>query len=161
MIYIGIDPALRKDGFAICIIDEDNTIAFIVFKNGFIDFIRWLYQDAPENAVFCVENANLQQMLFDRSGNIGTVITKALNAGKNMGISQATYDAIKSKYPKTAFGVSPKDKGKKWTDTYFRAMCELEQHEIPKDYKGTAADQDKRDAYLLALLAKKIHKKNR
>ena len=47
-IYIGIDPAFRKKGFAMAIIDTtDNTVNFKTFRNGFLDFMGWMISDKP------------------------------------------------------------------------------------------------------------------
>jgi len=39
MIYIGIDPAFRQNGFAVCIIDERREVGFKIFKDGFLNFL--------------------------------------------------------------------------------------------------------------------------
>ena len=40
--FIGIDPAFRKSGFAVAIIDEVKELRFKVFNNGFLDFMKWI-----------------------------------------------------------------------------------------------------------------------
>lgn len=159
-IYIGIDPAFRKDGFCICIIDECNTIDFKSFKS-FDKFANWLYQDAPENAVFCIENSNLQpNTVFkykDKDGKDLKGNSIALSVGKNMATSQITVYFCKAKYPKTTFDVSPKDKGAKWSDAIFKAVCKENKHAVPTSYKGLGSEQDERDAYALALIAKRLY----
>ena len=113
MIYIGIDPAFRKKGFAVCIIDEDKTIRTIIMKS-FLEFIAWIRDDAPAKAIAVVENSNLQNKTFDMSGTKATVARKSRNVGANQAVSQITFDLTKEKYKNLAFEVSPKQKGKKW-----------------------------------------------
>jgi len=58
---IGIDPAFRQSGFAICILDlTEKTANFKVFKNGFNDFFFWEKFEAPDTCFWAVENSNLQ-----------------------------------------------------------------------------------------------------
>ena len=59
MNYIGIDPSFRKDGFAVCVIDTDNTAAFTIMKGGLLQFISWILHDAPEDAIVAVSYTHL------------------------------------------------------------------------------------------------------
>jgi hypothetical protein len=149
--YIGIDPAFRKNGFAVCIIDEDNTADFKIFEN-FYAFISWLW-DAPLKAYVCIENSNLQDSNF----NVKKTDTKELAAkkgrdvGKNMAISQATVDFCRKHFGE-AFVVelSPKEKGAKIEDLkIFEAIVRRDNIKLI-NYKGQVGEQDKRDAYMLA-----------
>lgn len=161
MILIGCDPAFRKNGFAICIIDEDRTVRCIQFKT-FLEFLSWLWAEgsAPERAVVTIENSNLQNATFDMSGSKAEIARKSRNVGKNQAISQATVDAFKAKYGKDVFGISPKEKGGKWTNQEFHAVLKSERHTFlvvdPKEYRTGKVSQDKRDAYKLALMGKKL-----
>jgi hypothetical protein len=147
--YIGIDPAFRKNGFAVCIIDEDNTADFKIFEN-FYAFIGWLW-DAPLKAYVCIENSNLQDATFDTSGNKFVVAKKSRDVGKNMAISQATVDFCRKHFGE-AFVVelSPKEKGGKIEDLKtFEAIVRQDRIKLI-NYKGQVGEQDKRDAYMLA-----------
>jgi hypothetical protein len=148
--FIGVDPAFRKNGFAICIIDnKDKSIDFKVFTT-FVDFFGWLINDSPDEAFFCVENSNLQQVCF-RKGQ-----KAAMNAGKNMAVSQLTCDALEAKYTKQyVLGISPKEKGAKITDIKAFDYL-LEDHKFTVfNYNSLVSEQDKRDAYQLAYIGMK------
>ena len=155
MIQIGIDPAFRKNGFAICIIDEDKDVRAIRFKS-FLDFLSWLWVDgeAPLKAVVVVENSNLQKKTFDMSGNKSVVARKSRNVGANQAISQAAYDAVSCKYGETAFEVSPKQKGAKWNLDKFFNVLKSEGHTFLMTKKTIS--QDEIDAYQLAMMGRKL-----
>jgi len=156
MIQIGIDPAFRKNGFAICIIDEDKDVRCIRFKT-FLDFLSWLWVEgeAPEKAICVVENSNLQKKTFDMTGSRAVVARKSRNVGKNQAISQAAYDAVKLKYGDLAHEVSPRQKGGKWTQQTFLRVLKSEGHNFLLTKRGIS--QDEIDAYQLALMGKKLH----
>lgn len=157
MIQIGIDPAFRKNGFAIAIIDEYKEVRTIRFKS-FLDFLNWLNCDAPERAIAVVENSNLQNKTFDMSGSKAAVAKKSRNVGANQAISQCAFEAIKLKYGDLAFEVSPKQKGKKWTSEMFLQVLKSEKHTYlvvdPLKYNTKKFSQDEIDAYQLALMGK-------
>lgn len=150
---IGIDPAFRKDGFVMCVIDENNEVQFTTFPT-FLHFVRWLMSpdEAPAEAIVVIENSNLDNATYDMTGNKATIARKSRNVGCNQAISQCTYEICKWKYGNKAFGVTPGQKGKKWTDMEFKAVVRQEKH-ILINYKGNKDEQDKRDAYKLALMA--------
>lgn len=159
-----------------CIIDEENTVSFHVFKMGFRDFQKWLFQDAPQTAFVAVENSNLADETFythkDSKGRLYTAaqarkirglikisqneLSKiSRQVGKNQAISQCVVDACNEKAGFTVFDISPAEKGKKVTDLkYFNAIMAQEKHPAIHGYKGLKSEQDKRDAYMLALMAK-------
>ena len=148
-LFIGIDPAFRKNGFALCIIDtSDKTVRFKKFKNGFLDFASWFLFDSPEHAIFCVENSNLQDVSFDMTGTKSVVARKSRNVGKNQAVSQNTVDLLRTKYK--VVDCSPKEKGKKWNASRYTAVMNQEKHSTAKN----ASNQDERDSYQLALIAK-------
>jgi len=155
--YIGIDPAFRENGFCACIIDEDDTANFIVFVNTY-DFICWLL-DAPQNGVWCVENSNLQDETFDMTGSKHVVAKKSRSVGKNMAISQLTVDILRRTFgTSNVLEVSPKQKGRKIEDNViFLALAKQEKIKL-LNYKGNKNEQDKRDAFVLALKAKQWKK---
>lgn len=156
MKFIGIDPAFRKDGFCACIIDTStNIVDFIMFKRGFIDFHNWFLPFVHVNldwCATCVENSNMQEQTFDMSGTKEVMARKSRNVGKNQAISQITQDLCKEYLKDKSIQVSPREKGKKWTDKEFLSVAKSKKHTI-LNYKGTESDQDKRDAYKLALIA--------
>lgn len=151
-IFIGIDPAFRKDGFVICIIDySDNSVVFKPFIS-FKDFISWVILEAPdpEDVVFCVENSFLINASFDLKGNRQVLARKARNVGMNQAVSQNTVDILMAHGFKVV-NLSPKQKGEKYTDITFRNIARANKHQVPK-----TVSQDKRDAYKLAGLARQM-----
>lgn len=155
MIQIGVDPAFRKNGFAICIIDEDKDVRAIRFKS-FLDFLSWLWVDgeAPTNAIVVVENSNLQKSTFDMSGSKAVVARKSRNVGKNQAISQAAFDALKVRYGTNVFEVSPKQKGGKWSKQTFARILKSEGHSFLATKRTVS--QDEIDAYQLATMGRKL-----
>lgn len=152
MTVIGIDPAFRKAGFAICIIDEMGEAQGKMFK-GFLEFLRWLTTpgEAPAKAIVGVENSNLQNVTFDMKGTKGMVAKMSRNVGANQAASQYTVDACKWHYgDKYVVEISPKQKGKKWTQAMFRAVAKSNGHTVVGKF-----NQDQRDAYQIAIAAKK------
>lgn len=152
-IYIGIDPAFRKSGFGMCVIDEANTVSFRTFRS-FLDFLHWIFsEDAPEKAVVCVENSNLDKIMYayHRNKTGQAMATAARNVGANQAASQYTADACRWKWPETTFDISPRQKGSKWTKEQFYAVARQEGHEVGK------CSQDEMDAYKLALRGKSLY----
>jgi hypothetical protein len=170
-LFIGIDPAFRSNGFAMCIIDiSDKTVLFKMFKAGFLDFVGWFLHESPETALFCVENSNLSNVTFwthkDKktkklltaaqakyNRNAVKISPKELakvsrNVGKNQAISQNVVDLLNTKYP--VVNISPKEKGKKWSDKTAQAYLYTEKLKTTKK----TTNQDERDALLLAKIAK-------
>jgi hypothetical protein len=144
---IGIDPAFRKKGFCVCIIDEDRTARFITFTS-FLDFLDWL-GDAPDNAIVTVENSNLQNVTFAYKGSKQSRERISRNVGANQAASQYTVDACMKRWGKDKVrGISPAQKGAKWNKTLFKAV--LQQERITKTYDYTGS-QDQRDAFQLAV----------
>lgn len=143
--YIGVDPALRKGGFWVCIICRvENTATFKTCEH-LGHFVRLLIDLEPRGVV--VENSNLQQAFFNQKAGIGG----ALDLGKNMGVSQAATD-IAREFSMIEPGISPKQKGAKITnDLFFRSILKAN-NLTPVNYKGNKTEQDKRDALMLALI---------
>jgi hypothetical protein len=149
-LYIGVDPAFRDNGFAMCIIDKsDNTIYFKMFKNGFLDFVSWFLHDSPDRAIVCVENSNLQNETFNyyKKASRKQVETISRKVGKNQAISQCTVDILSTKYK--VIDCSPKMKGAKWNNTTYQSVLNQYKHKTNKK----TSNQDERDAYKLALIA--------
>ena len=147
-VYIGIDPAFRKNGFTIAIIDEENTISFKAFKNGFYDFLGWLVNDAPQNAVFGIENSNLQKKIFVQTMHY------AESVGKNKVASQYTVDACSLYFSNSTYEFSPKQKGKKLD--HVETVRIIDSNNWILEKKRT--NQDQRDALKLAHLARNKHR---
>lgn len=164
--YIGIDPAFRKDGMAMCIISFSPTqqswqMEFFKFKSVLDACKHFMFSGrdaspdekiAYRNLVFCVENSNLQNCTFDKSGNEGEKARKSRNVGANQAISQLICDILREFRPgATLLEVSPLQKREKLTSAEFKASAKA--HGII--YSGKTTSQDKRDAYKLALHAKR------
>ena len=151
MIYIGIDPAFRRNGFALAMI-QDKTISYIQFKGGFIEFYRWLVESAPEptKCIICVENSNLTNKSFDMRGSRLVVARKSRDVGKNQATSQYVVDILKE-WGYKVIDMSPKNKGVKWSSVSLARV--LKSEGIVQNESRT--NQDKRDAAKLALIAMK------
>lgn len=149
MKYLGIDPAFRKTGFAICILDEEKTARFKIVKGGLLEFLR-LIDEMPNDVFSCVENSNLQNATFDMRGSKSAVAKKSRNVGANQAASEYTYQATVKRWGNRAFQVSPKGKGRKITESEFKALIRSEKLTLI-DYQS---NQDFRDAYKLAQIAK-------
>ena len=108
-IRVGIDPAFRKKGFAMCIIDTEHTAKFKIF-NSFLDFVTWSLHDRPENAIWMVENSNLQTKCWQKN---------AMSVGKNQAASQYTVDFLKA-LGCEVYEISPLQKGRVWSNTIFQ-----------------------------------------
>jgi len=159
---IGIDPSFREKGFAVCVIGGGEAV-FKVFK-GFIDFVEWinLYKKSNDyfdglylNISICIENSNLTNATFDKRGSKPVIAKISRDAGKNQAISQITVDYCCLLFPNAVTELSPLQKGAKVeNDTIFRAIANDAGIELT-NYKGQVGEQDKRDAFMLAL---KIYK---
>ncbi len=152
-LHIGIDPSMRKKGFAVCII-QNGKVDFILFDKP-ANFVFWLLLgDAPANSenlevYVCIENSNLTNATFLSSTNKGIQNAISRKAGKNQAISDLVIDLCGKKYDvKNVLGISPKEKGAKWNDATFKAVIASEKHILGQNYKN---NQDFRDAYQIAL----------
>jgi len=153
---IGIDPAFRKDGFCVVIIDDQSTGAAKKFRS-FLDFLRWL-PEAPNNAIVTIENSNEEKALFAylQKGSTQKKISNALAVGKNMAASQYTVDACRHRWATTGkvYSVSPSRKGAKWNAETFKQAVKADGVILISAREfGT---QDARDAYKLATLGKRL-----
>lgn len=152
MIVIGIDPAFRKTGFAIAIIDETGEVEGRMFPS-LLDFMRWVEtREWPgQTIVVGVENSNLQNRTFNMKGTKGEIARRSRNAGANQAASQYTADYCCHFFGDNyVFGISPRDKGGKWTQAQFLAVLKQEGHRAAGKF-----NQDQRDAYKVALIARK------
>lgn len=156
--FVGVDPALRKGGFWVCIICRvDNTATFKSCKH-LGEFVRIL-QDAEPAAVI-VENSNLQKNVFSKMEHTG--VGGALQIGKNMGVSQAATD-IASQYSEIPTGISPEKKGAKVkNEALFLSIAKSNNLTLCNYKGGDGIGQDQRDAMMLGLIAEqqfKLHLK--
>jgi len=159
--YIGVDPAYRKDGFYICIILND----MVIFKKiiDFIDYVKYidLVVESGLDTVIAIENSNETNHTF-----IAPSIRKpaarekiSRDVGKNQAISQMAVDYALYKLKTNIFSISPAEKGVKLSNAYVEAMFR-QYNQIVTNYKGKEGEQDKRDAYKLAMQAKsRVQKK--
>jgi len=153
---IGIDPAFRKNGFCVVIIDEQKTAAAKIFKS-FLDFLKWL-PEAPDNPIVTVENSNEEQALFAylQKGSAQKRIAAGMAVGKNMAASQYTVDACRFRWGGIGkvYSVSPSRKGTKWNAETFKRMLKADNITLADaKHFGT---QDARDAYKLAILGRTL-----
>ena len=150
MVVIGIDPAIRKNGFALCFYDTINkTIDFQIMD--FIDFVFYVMDRDTYSYKFAVENSNLQNLSFDMTGNKNVLARKSRNVGMNQAVSQLTCDLLKRRGFEVV-EISPKQKGAKLENETFKA---LSMNMTVSNYKGLKGEQDKRDAFKIALLYEK------
>ena len=153
-VYIGVDPAFRAGGFAVCILDmAAKTVQFQV--HDLLTFHDWLRSDdAPASAFVCVENSNLQNSNFDMTGSRAEIARKGRNVGCNQAVSELAYRSALLRYGKdNVFQVSPREKGSKITDArLFGAVMRADGITPPKGQ----INQDKRDAYALANMARRM-----
>lgn len=152
--FIGVDPALRKGGFWVCIICRiEHTATFKPCKN-LGEFVRILIDADP--AAVIVENSNLQKNVFARNAHSG--IGGALSVGKNMGVSQAATD-IAQEFSVIPAGISPQQKGAKVVDErLFQSAVAAHGLTLVGYKKGTGMGQDQRDAFKLACIAEQQYR---
>ena len=110
MIFGGIDPAARRYGFAVCLIDyEANTVTFTRLKDPGEFFSMAL----PEKAFWAVEHSGLQNSTFRKSGNPRLAARLSRNAGANQAVSGMVVKRLQAVYGKNAVAaVAPNRKGR-------------------------------------------------
>lgn len=155
MTYIGVDPAYREKGFWLC--EINGGLACFYQIENFISFVKYI-DDLVDNKFdvsICIENSNETNHTFIspkvRSPAAREKISR--DVGKNQAISQMSVDYCQYMLGKGVFSVSPAEKGMKWSDKITKA--EAKNHGLELfNYKGLVSEQDKRDAFKLALRAK-------
>lgn len=153
--FIGVDPAYRENGFWVC---EINGALVCFFKmKTFIDFVDYIDNIATESkeAYICIENSNETNHTFisPKVRNSAAREKISRDVGKNQAISQISVDYCQYTLGKGVFSVTPAEKGMKWSDKVTKA--EEKNHGLElQNYKGLVSEQDKRDAFKLALRAK-------
>jgi len=158
MILIGIDPSFRIKGMAVCIINGPlNEVKFEILNKfqDFLHFVNFLHHKYNKQDIFItVENSNLQKTTFDTTGSKLVVARKSRNVGMNMAISQIIVETLKAGQFNVK-EVSPLVKGKKWDNKITQAVIDEYKYTVI-NYKGLKSEQDKRDAFKLALMNNKI-----
>lgn len=150
MKIIGIDPSFRIGGFWVC--ELNNSIATFKCMTKFIDFIKYIEIQNKENTVTIIENSNLQNVTFLSSTKKNVAAKLSRNAGMNQAVSQITVDICKHLInPKNVIEISPAQKGIKWDNQTTLSVAKSLNHTL-QNYKGLKSEQDKRDAYKLAIL---------
>ena len=155
MTYIGIDPAFREKGFAVCLLNA-GVVTFKTFHLP-LDFFEWSAgPDAPAQAFVCIENSNLQNVTFNHRGNAHEQARHSRNVGANQAASEMTVEACIRRWGReNVCEISPKDKGAKITDPdLFRSYMLSCGYKIPA---GTIS-QDKRDAFKIAVIGSNVHR---
>lgn len=152
--FIGVDPAFRDNGFYLCTI-LDNMVEFSKM-NTFIDFVSFIdkLDAAGMESYICIENSNETNHTFI-SKNIRSQLARekiSRDVGKNQAISQMSVDYCKYRLNNSKiFSISPAEKGMKWNNAQFKDTIKKLNQDSVNYGKG---NQDKRDAYKLALLAR-------
>lgn len=148
MTLIGIDPAFRKTGFAVVVIDENREAQGYMFRS-FLDFIEWVpLQDFDRPVYVGIENSNMQDLTFNPKASP----KQHRNVGANQAASQYTVDYCRHYFGNEyVFEISPKQKGRKWTAGEFKAIAKQDGHAIIGRF-----NQDQRDAYQIATHMKKL-----
>ncbi len=159
-IYVGVDPAFRKNGFWAAILDGNaKQMTFKAFD--LLTWHDWLRSDeAPAVCFVMVENSNLQNLTFNRhlTGSLSEKFRKSRNVGANQAVSELAYQSALRRYgPRFAFEISPEAKGQKIVDQrVFEGLMRSEGIELPPgEFVKKEAAQDKRDAAKLALMMRR------
>jgi hypothetical protein len=153
--FIGVDPAFRNNGFYVCSIIEQK-VEFIPIKTfiDFVSFVDALHESGVE-IYMCIENSNETNYTFVspklKKASLREKVSR--DVGKNQAVSQMSVDYAKHRIKYGyIYSVSPAQKGMKWSDFETRNTMISLNHEV-LNYKGINSEQDKRDAYKLALRA--------
>lgn len=154
--FIGVDPAYRSGGFYVCAIF--GTVVRFIQMPTVIDFFKFIdqYSEAGEEVYICIENSNETNHTFiSKKINKPAVREKmSRDVGKNQAVSQISVDYARERIKfGEVFSVSPAEKGMKWSHQQVKREFSQHNHEVI-NYKGNVSEQDKRDAYKLALRAK-------
>lgn len=144
---IGIDPAFREKGFAMCYLTE-NYHTFFTFPKPYHFFTKTNDFNDFGGLYFAVENSNLQNLTFRESKKISVAERVSRNVGANQAVSQMVVDFLQEYYGKEkVYEYSPRDKGKKDThEDYVKKCLAL------KLQPNKRTSQDERDAFKLAYL---------
>ena len=155
---IGVDPALRIKGMAVCII-ADRSMIFKRYKR-FVDFINDVPNWSQYNPVVLVEDSSLQNVTFNNSINRAILSRMSRNVGMNQAASRIAYEWIKE-HDIEAYNISPEAKGKKFNKDVFMKVVASERLKFEPNFKPAKISQDEIDAFFLALMAKNYIKREK
>ena len=142
--FIGIDPAARANGFAVCVIDTvEKTATLIRFADTF-DFPVWLKSEAPDSAFVCVENSGRTNATFRKHKDPLIRDAMGRRAGANIGVSKNTVKALHKKYGEhNVLDISPRQKGRVIKDmSLFLRMVHAEGLTVIKDKRKKILEDD-------------------
>ena len=150
MKFVGIDPAMRMNGLAVCVIDNDK-----VYFGKYKTLADWIVDcfNYEKDLAIIVEDSSLQSNTFKKTGNIRTSNKISRNVGMNQAASRIIIDLLVLNGHKVT-GISPQQKGKKWTLDYCMAVIKGLKLEVHGNKK---LSQDEIDAFTLALYAKNFY----
>ena len=146
MKFVGIDPAMRLNGLAVCVID-DKKVYFGRYKNlatWIMDSLTW-----DKDCAICVEDSSLQNITFRRNTNIKATNKISRNVGMNQAASRTIIDLLELNGHKVK-GISPQQKGSKWTIDYCMSVIKAMKLEVHGNKK---LSQDEIDAFQIALIS--------
>ena len=147
MKFIGIDPAMRLNGLAVCVID-DKKVYFGRYRNlatWIMDSLTW-----QNDCAICVEDSSLQNITFRKHANVKASNKISRNVGMNQGASRTIIDLLELNGHKVK-GISPQHKGSKWTIDYCMSVIKAMKLEVHGNKK---LSQDEIDAFQIALISK-------
>lgn len=147
MKVIGVDPAIRDNGQAICILDtETNKIEFRKFKM-FVDFLNYIMNmDLNQDYYFIIEDSSLQKVTFIKGYGSNVQNSISRRVGMNQAASTITKQWIEVNNYKHIC-VSPLQKGSKWNKQYMLAILKAENYTT--DIPVIKITQDMIDAFTL------------
>lgn len=154
LVFIGVDPAFRKNGMAVFIKETPIDYYTIIFKNlrHFQKWIDGIMEDKPpQKAVIGVEvsendfifEGHFQNFLkaCKAKDSKGLRNKYAISVGKNMAATQYVIDLFKERYkPRNVFEITAKEKGRKLSERDLKLNYGIE----IKD-----SEQDERDAAVI------------
>jgi len=147
MKVIGVDPAIRDNGQAICILDtETKKLEFRKFKM-FVDFLNYIMNmDFNQDYYFIIEDSSLQKVTFIKGYGSNVQNSISRRVGMNQAASTITKQWIEvNKYKHIC--VSPLQKGSKWNKQYMLAVLKAENYTT--DIPVIKITQDMIDAFTL------------
>lgn len=150
MKFVGIDPAMRLNGLAVCVIDG-SKVYFGKYKSLAIWIMSSLEYD--KDIAVIVEDSSLQNITFRKHANVKASNKISRNVGMNQAASRLIIDLLVLNGHKAA-GISPQQKGSKWTLDYCMSVIKGLKLEVHGNKK---LSQDEIDAFTLALHAKSYY----
>ena len=147
MKVIGVDPAIRENGQAICILDTmTKKLEFMKFKQ-FVDFLNYIMNiDTNEDYFFIIEDSSMQKVTFIKGYNNNVQSSISRRVGMNQAASTITKQWINVNNYKHIC-VSPLQKGGKWNKQYMLAVLKAENYIT--DVPVIKITQDMIDAFTL------------